>query len=225
MDKQKKIKFQNAARVVGGHIGLSALAIVAAAIDPVLGAVRTGKMLKDRKDRHSKLYKSDIKEALNYYVRHILVPGRVYKDGMTAIIKENKERVNKYEKKVEQDKYNMPEKLQETGVADLIKLIENAPVIERCEVADFYNTKHECIMIGDMWVIKLDNECVVGTEEVTWKLSGLSVPEVLLTFPVLQYVSVDNAAIKRIRKLKRQEKETEKSAFATEVAKRIGKDR
>lgn len=242
MDKQKKIKFQNAARVIGGHVGLSAIAIVAAAIEPVLGAVRTGKMLKKRKENNHghELYKEDIKEALGFYAKHILAPGEIYKKGMDSIIRENKEKLVK-------DKYNTPEMLQKTGVADLIKLIENAPVVERRKLRDHVGLatekKYECIMIGDMWVIKLDNKCVVGTEKLTWNDflhswsrgtivdtddywgHDLHIPKELLEFPVSQYVSVDNAAIGRMRKLKQQDKEAEKSAFSAEVAKRIGKDR
>ena len=230
MDEIKKAKFKNATEIVARTVGtLGVLVPITAALAPIVGLVRSGKGMAKRKQDYGNITKQDIKNALKFYGEHLLMPARVVSDQTDSILDHTSRRVANAEA-------NTPEALAETGVSDLIKLIENAPDVQR----RYYRTKKPTnfIQLGDLRVIKFNDTCIVTTEKpklietndynkaedyyyYAFDSEKKLISGSMLKFPVEQYVSVDNAAIKRMNELIKQTENDKKTAFGNEVAKRI----
>lgn len=232
MDEIKKAKFKNATEIVARTVGtLGVLVPITAALAPIVGLVRSGKGLAKHKQDYGNITKQDIKDALKFYGEHLLMPARAVIDQTDIILDHTSRRVANAEA-------NTPEALAETGVSDLIKLIENAPDVQR----RYYRTKKptKFIQLGDLRVIKFNDTCIVTTEKPKLHETNVYnkaehyyydtfdsdeqkklISRSMLKFPVEQYVSVDNAAIKRMNELIKQTENDKKTAFGNEVAKRI----
>lgn len=205
MDKDKKIKFKNAAEIVGGGISLGALAAVTMAIEPVFGLIRSGKKLAKQKKENGTITEQDVKNAIKFYGKHLLAPAKLIQVGAKYISKDISTRKQK-------PRAYTPEELQKSGVADLIKLIEHAPDVK------VYDTE---IMLGDVQVVYGNKTCKVGV-----KVPDLqSFYQTLLDFPTIYWDLVEDAAFDRKEQLSEQLDKQQKDTFAAEVAKRVSNNR
>ncbi|MFQ6739678.1 MAG: hypothetical protein ACLRFJ_03360 [Alphaproteobacteria bacterium] len=116
MDNKTKLK--KAASMVSGATGISALALVATALAPIVGVIQSGKALSNKKKSSGMLTQRDIRNALAFYCEYILAPGK-------NAIKTVQEMPTSF------DKATNPSIPEKTEINDILTLIQNAPSVTR----------------------------------------------------------------------------------------------
>lgn len=116
MDNKTKLK--KTASLVGETTGIGALALVATALAPIVGAIQSGKALSNRKKSSGILTKRDIQNALAFYCEYILAPGK-------NAIKTVQEMAESFD---EPTNTSIPEK---TEINDILALIKTAPSVTK----------------------------------------------------------------------------------------------
>ena len=104
MEKKTKIKLQNTAEQTGAAIGLTALAVVASAIGPVVNTIQQAKKLKKTKLKTGEITMDDLKEALKSYATNFLPAQRSIVQGTTEmfddVVKKGKKRLADYDAEI-----------------------------------------------------------------------------------------------------------------------------
>lgn len=116
MDNKTKLK--KAASMVSGATGISALALVATALAPIVGVIQSGKALSNKKKSSGMLTQRDIRNALAFYCEYILAPGK-------NAIKTVQEMPASFDKATD---ITTPEK---TDIDDILTLIKTAPNVTK----------------------------------------------------------------------------------------------
>lgn len=151
MDERKKIKLENTLEQIVAIPSLIALAAVAEALAPVVGAVQTGKKLAKTKKDNDQITGQDIKNALAFYGEHLLRPLKGMVKEPTKFVLQGKQKLKDYDQKMWQAAKKLEEQIQEenrrkekqkeieaactpaalheSGVDSLLTLIKNAPQI------------------------------------------------------------------------------------------------
>lgn len=248
MEEKTKIKLKNATEQTGAAVQLGALALVASALGPVLNTVWQVKELKKAKARAGKITMDDLREAIKSYAINFLpynkkVVHQFCKE-MDMVEFKGQQRMNDYEermkkaaielkKKEDLDVANSPEKLQESGVASILKLIDNSfdfvfvdatvpteyyKIIQEIRksnpAADPTNTLEYGIItkIGNVYISEKQHTAYINMSDGGAKM---------LVFPAEQYYSIKQCLKKRVIELNRAEKEKNIADFTAVIEAKV----
>lgn len=107
MDERKKIKLENTAEQIVAIPSIVGISLVAEAISPIIGAIRTGKKLHNIKNKKGEITLQDIKKSLLFYGEHIISPVKVMAEESVKLVREGKQRLKDYDKKMEEAAENL----------------------------------------------------------------------------------------------------------------------
>lgn len=248
MEEKTKIKLKNAAEQTGAAVQFGALALVASALGPVVNTVWQVKDLNKAKVKSGKITMGDLREAIKSYAINFLPYNkelvRFVREGMNEVEVEGKKRMVDYEermknaaielkKKEDFDVANSPEKLQESGVASILKLIDNSfdfVFVNKSVPVEYKKIKQEIrklnpaadptntleygsiIRIGNVYISEKQHTAYINMSD-----GGVK----MLVFPAEQYYSIKQCLKKRVIELNRAEEEKNIADFTAVIAAKV----